>query len=69
VQTSSLDGEKNLKKRKIPKDLDNYILQGNTIEDLLVLPGHCHSEQPNTDLYRYSGQLYMGGSSFALDVN
>ena len=33
IQTSSLDGEKNLKKRKIPKDLDSVIQPGNKDSD------------------------------------
>ena len=43
IQTSSLDGEKNLKKRTRPKDIDRYIL--NTCEpDRLIFVGECVSE-------------------------
>lgn len=50
IQTSSLDGEKNLKKRSRPKDIDRYIL--NTFEpDRIIFLGECVSEQPNTELY------------------
>jgi phospholipid-transporting ATPase len=50
IQTSSLDGEKNLKKRSRPKDIEKYIL--NTCEpDRILFVGECVSEQPNTELY------------------
>jgi phospholipid-transporting ATPase len=43
IQTSSLDGEKNLKKRSRPKDIEKYIL--NTFEpDRILFVGECVSE-------------------------
>ena len=43
IQTSSLDGEKNLKKRSRPKDIEKYVL--NTCEpDRLIFIGECVSE-------------------------
>jgi P-type E1-E2 ATPase len=50
IQTSSLDGEKNLKKRSRPKGIERYIL--NTFEtDRILFVGECVSEMPNTELY------------------
>jgi magnesium-transporting ATPase (P-type) len=43
IQTSSLDGEKNLKKRMRPKDIDKYVL--NSCEpDRIIFLGECVSE-------------------------
>jgi P-type E1-E2 ATPase len=43
IQTSSLDGEKNLKKRSKPKDLEKYVL--NTCESQhLAFIAECVSE-------------------------
>lgn len=51
IQTSSLDGEKNLKKRKIPKDLEQFVPQGEHEPDLLTFAGECEAEEPSNDLY------------------
>ena len=50
IQTSSLDGEKNLKKRSKPKDVEKYVL--NTCEpDRVIFVGECVSENPTAELY------------------
>lgn len=68
IQTSSLDGEKNLKKRTRPKDIDKYIL--NTFEpDRILFVGECESEHPNTELYQYTGKITICGENFALNAN
>lgn len=68
IQTSSLDGEKNLKKRSRPKDIEKYIL--NTFEpDRIIFVGECVSEQPNTELYQYTGKITICEDNFALNAN
>lgn len=68
IQTSSLDGEKNLKKRSRPKDIDKYVL--NTFEpDRIIFVGECVSEQPNTELYSYTGKITICEDNFALNAN
>lgn len=68
IQTSSLDGEKNLKKRTRPKDIDRYILD--TFEpDRIMFVGECVSEQPNTELYQYTGKITICDENFALNAN
>ena len=68
IQTSSLDGEKNLKKRSRPKDIEKYIL--NSCEpDRLIFVGECVSENPNTELYMYTGKLTICEETFALNAN
>lgn len=68
IQTSSLDGEKNLKKRTRPKDIDKYIL--NTAEaDRLIFVGECVSENPNAELYEYTGKITICDDTFALNGN
>jgi magnesium-transporting ATPase (P-type) len=63
-----LDGEKNLKKRFRPKDIERYIL--NTFEpDRILFVGECVSEQPSTELYQYTGKLNICGENFALNAN
>lgn len=68
IQTSSLDGEKNLKKRTRPKDIERYVL--NTCEpDRLIFIGECVSEQPNSELYVYTGKITICEETFALNAN
>ena len=57
IQTSSLDGEKNLKKRKMPKDLDKLIQPGNKEPDQLIFVGESFCEAPSADLYSFVGKL------------
>lgn len=68
IQTSSLDGEKNLKKRTRPKDIEKYIL--NTCEpDRLIFVGECVSENPNPELYVYTGKITICEDNFSLNAN
>ena len=61
IKTSSLDGEKNLKKRVQPKDMGKVF----PVNDLNVLPtfnkvtGHLEVEPPNKDLHTFNGVLYL----------
>ena len=68
IQTSSLDGEKNLKKRSRPKDLEKYIL--NTREPAhLAFIAECVSENPNAELYAYTGKMQIHSSNISLTAN
>lgn len=68
IQTSSLDGEKNLKKRTRPKDIERYVL--NTCEpDRMIFVGECVSENPTAELYSYTGKITICDDNFALTAN
>lgn len=68
IQTSSLDGEKNLKKRSKPKDLERYVL--NTCEpNRLGFLAECVSEEPTAELYQYTGKMTINTENFALTAN
>lgn len=67
IQTSSLDGEKNLKKRAKPKDIDRYVLNSADPDRILFL-GECVSELPNAELYLFSGKMSICGDNFALNA-
>jgi len=68
IQTSSLDGEKNLKKRNKSKDIEKYILS--TCEpDKILYIGECISEKPNSELYDYKGKLTICGENYSLNAN
>lgn len=56
IQTSSLDGEKNLKKRFRSKDIDKYILNSKEPERLIFI-GELESEKPSAELYNYTGRI------------
>jgi len=64
IQTSSLDGEKALKKRKSPK-IEQYYGSGDEIN----LIGGCIAEKQNPDLYQFSGYLKISGQTYGLDIN
>lgn len=68
IQTSSLDGEKNLKKRTRPKDIGKYVL--NSCEpDRIIFLGECVSEKPNSELYSYTGKITICDDTYALNAN
>lgn len=68
IQTSSLDGEKNLKKRTRSKNIEKYII--NSCEpDRIVFLGECVSENPTAELYSYTGKITICGDNFALNHN
>jgi len=66
IQTSSLDGEKNLKKRTIPVNFEEYVKPIDEKDFHLV--GKCVSEPPNMDLYNFTGKMVIGSEQFALNV-
>lgn len=61
IQTSSLDGEKNLKTKRAPKNLDKLVPSGGDFHpsDIMVA-GHVDAEPPNGNLYSFNGNLYIG---------
>lgn len=68
IQTSSLDGEKNLKKRTRPQDIDKYILNTQEPERLIFI-GECVSENPNAELDSYTGKIVICDETFSLNRN
>ena len=54
--TSSLDGEKNLKKKSPPKDIDRFVKNFKD-PDRLIFVGKVTSELPNAELYNYTGKI------------
>lgn len=56
IQTSSLDGEKNLKKRTRPKNLDLHIPNECEPSRLAKL-SDIVSEQATAELYSYTGKM------------
>lgn len=65
IQTSSLDGEKNLKKKMTPKDLKTKVLEG----PYPNLTGHCKCDLPNKDLYQFKGILDISPEDIPWDFN
>lgn len=51
IQTSSLDGEKNLKKRCVSKGLK--------LHDTIFIQGLIECDPPNSELYEFRGQLTL----------
>ena len=64
IKTSSLDGEKNLKKRIQVKGLKAYFDVTNAnLKQYNGVKGHLEVEQPNKDLHTFKGTLYLDGGS------
>jgi phospholipid-transporting ATPase len=64
IQTSSLDGEKNLKKRSPPK---NYKFHSFKDVHRFLPYGEVTCENPSADLYSYSGKLVDTTEMYSLD--
>jgi phospholipid-translocating P-type ATPase (flippase) len=67
IQTSSLDGEKNLKKRYVPKGIDK--LTKPSTEQSYHLGGSCTTLLPDKDLHEFTGKLEIGGKNYALTID
>lgn len=67
IKTSSLDGEKNLKKRVQSRGIKEHF-PANTYEPrkLLAIQGELQCEPPNKDLHSFSGQLVIGDAFYTL---
>lgn len=66
IQTSSLDGEKNLKKRFVPKGLEKLTKPEH--EQSYLLGGRCTTMPPDKDLYVFSGKLEINRTVFPLRI-
>ena len=55
IETSSLDGEKNLKKRLTPKDL--YL--ANMGRKYAYVKALCECDLPNKELYEFNGKILI----------
>mgnify|MGYP006119603971 CR=1 FL=1 len=67
INTVSMDGEKNLKKRLCPKDID-MLIPGNKEQmpqiDELIFTGVCKAEKPHASLEKFDGSLRLGKGFF-----
>lgn len=67
IQTSSLDGEKNLKLRRAPKNFDRLIASGREFDPIdLLVAGQIVAEAPNGNLYSFNGKMNIGQKFFPL---
>ena len=66
IQTSSLDGEKNLKKRFVPKSLE--ALTKPVSEKEYLLGGKCTTLPPDKDLKSFVGTLKVSNKVFSLNI-
>ena len=65
IQTSSLDGEKNLKIKKAPKNLEKLIPSGGEFHPQnIIVSGQVDAEPPNGNLYSFNGNLYIGKKKY-----
>lgn len=69
ISTSSLDGEKTLKKRKQAKGMNRFISNVKINEDELIFLGEVSSQHPSKDLYNFAGTLTIAESVISLDIN
>jgi len=69
IQTSSLDGEKNLKKRNAAKDFElSFDRESN--RDACAFKARCSCDSPNAELYEFNGNLICDGDrSYPLSAN
>lgn len=66
IMTSSLDGEKNLKKKTLPKGF-NHIK--NNSPGSILLDGTLEAEHPTQYLTSFKGLLDVNGNQYGLNVN
>lgn len=70
IKTSSLDGEKNLKKRNVPKGYDKLVPQGNeqlAIKELVAASGNLFVPKlPEKELTRFDGFIIEDGQQFSI---
>ena len=61
VETKSLDGETNLKLKETQKDIQEVL---NTEDDVTAIGGEIECEQPNSQIYNFTGIMkYRKGNS------
>lgn len=60
-----MDGEKNLKTKKAPKNLDKVVPSGGEFHpSSLLVTGKVDAEAPNGNLYSFNGNLYVGRNKY-----
>lgn len=57
-----------MKKRHKPKDIEKYVLSSYD-PDRIIYVGECVSENPNSELYSYTGKITICEETFALSAN
>lgn len=67
IKTSSLDGEKNLKKRIQPQGMDKHFQTDRLTEaEYAKSTGRLECELPNKDLHSFKGSLKLGNDDFTM---
>ena len=72
IQTSSLDGEKNLKKRAKPKDFKLKLPEGEVKDNpqrFSTFVSQCDCDDPNQELYEFNGNLKIESKNYPLSAN
>lgn len=66
METSNLDGEKNLKPRNIPKELSNTTESNITMESGITWEGKLECKAPNPYFHLFNGTLYLNDNTTIL---
>lgn len=63
IKTSSLDGEKNLKKREQVKGFENLVpnVHSKAVEAICKLKGYTFAANPNKDLHKFDTYMMIEG--------
>ena len=69
IQTSSLDGEKAMKTRKVPKNLDRVMPSGGIKfqPDEFICSGLCEVEAPHGNIHSFQGRFRISRKNYALE--
>tara|TARA_B110000285_G_C15041691_1_gene572136 strand:+ start:357 stop:521 length:165 start_codon:yes stop_codon:yes gene_type:complete len=54
VETKGLDGETNLKVKKVQKDINEAFIEETHVHNV---NGKIHCEEPNSAIYKYEGYM------------
>eukprot|EP01061_Rhynchopus_euleeides_P023410 TRINITY_DN380_c0_g5_i1.p1 TRINITY_DN380_c0_g5~~TRINITY_DN380_c0_g5_i1.p1 ORF type:complete len:1339 (+),score=528.07 TRINITY_DN380_c0_g5_i1:76-4092(+) len=68
IETSNLDGETNLKLRKIHSESSSATLPPFSMENPSAFQGKLECEPPNKELYKFEGKLVRDNEVSAIDV-
>ena len=65
MQTSSLDGEKNLKKKRVAKNFEKLVNPGGDFHPgKLLVTAQVEAEGPNGNLYSFNGNMYVNRKKY-----
>jgi phospholipid-transporting ATPase len=66
VETKGLDGETNLKIKKVQKVINEKFLEESHVHEL---NGHIHCENPNSAIYKFEGYMQLGMEGEKISLN